>query len=114
MCWAQWENEDGPAGFVKTLIESDRGFTDFVLTLLNEGRSWGMTDRVAKSRWTVSVKTAVQFSRLTEEALADRAERILKERHIELSQRDTLALETLVRDVRDPVDDFGRPRRRRE
>lgn len=114
VCWAQWENEDGPAGFVKALIEADRGFADFIQTLLNEGRSWGMTDRVTKSRWTVNVKTAVQFSRLTEEALADRAERILKERHIELSQRDTLALETLVRDVRDPVDDFGLPRRRRE
>ena len=82
------------------------------MALLAEMQSHGLGDRVAVSRWRMSVKTAVHFTRLTETFLAERAERILKERPFKLTDRHVLALETLVRDVREPLDEFGRPRRR--
>ena len=113
-CWAEWENEDAPVAFVTEWIDNDEGFADLLCALLSAVRSHEMGDRVAKTRWRINVETATKFTRTEDSALADRAEHILAEKTIELTEEQRLALETLVREVREPVDDFGFPRRKKE
>jgi len=108
--WARWEGEDGPKDYAQELIRNDPGFVRLVLSFLRRVISGGIGDRVARTIWRVHVDSLVNLTDSDPEELQRRAEGILDMSPDWIDERMRLALQTLISEVKDPRDRYGRPR----
>lgn len=109
---AEWSSEAEAKEYVSQLIVDDIGVCDFLSGLLQSGYSHGVSDRVARRAWRVHLPSVKKFSGADPSGLVPRCEKILQDAPDWLNQRRRLALETFVKEVKEPRDDWGRPRRK--
>lgn len=110
-----WEGLAGsaeqPRRFVSSLVQSDHGMTSFLSSCLQQVFSHGMSDRVAQSRWVISIPTVQKW--IDPHQLKDKAQSLLQRQAHWLADEDKLALETFLYNLEhapNGYDDFNRPK----
>jgi predicted KAP-like P-loop ATPase len=108
---AEWSSEDEAKAYVSQLVVDDIGVCDFLSGLLQYGYSHGFSDRVARRAGRIHLPSVQKFFSGDPSELVPRYEKILKDAPTWLNQRRKVALETFIKEVKEPLDEWGRPRR---
>jgi predicted KAP-like P-loop ATPase len=108
---ADWGSENEAKKYVSDLIGDEVGFCDFLSGFLQFGYSHGFSDKVAKRMGRIYLPSVQRFLGRDPSELVPRCERILKDNPTWLNLRRKQALETFISEVKEPLDEWGRPRR---
>lgn len=108
---SEWGSEKEAQIYVLDLIKPDEGLCDYIAGFLNASHSHGIDDRVSKRTWRMHIESVEKFLGDKAKMLLDRCERIIKESPNWLNARRRIALETFVRETKEPRDEWGRPKR---
>lgn len=106
-----WGSEEEARDYVVDLIKDDEELCDYIAGFLSASHSHGIHDRVSKRTWRLPIKSVEKFIAGKANTLLIRCERILKERPNWLNNRRRTAVETFVREIKEPKDEWGRPKR---
>jgi len=108
---SDWGSEEEAKEYALNLIKDDEGFCHFLAGFLSVSHSQGIDDRVSKRTWRIHVASIEKFISSKADTLLNRCERILKESPNWLGGHKRLALETFLQEIRQPKDEWGRPKR---
>ncbi len=106
-----WSSEDEAKAYVSELIVDDIGVCDYLSGFFQFGYSHGFSDRVAKRAGRIHLPSVQKFLGAEPSELVPRCEGILKDSPSWLNQRRKQALETFVNELKEPLDEWGRPKR---
>ena len=107
---AEWGSEDEAKVYVSQLIIDDIGLCDYLSGFLQVGYSHGFSDRVAKRTWRIHLASIQKFFGGDPSVLVPRCKTILRNAPSWLNQRRKLAMETFIKELKEPRDEWGRPR----
>jgi len=107
--WKEWAGNE-PIDYGQVLVAEDQGFAVLVEAFLRKTQSHALDDRVGRTTDRVSVEGLREFSSLDDHSLVARARAILTAQPEWLSPDQALAMKVVIREIEEPLDDFGRPR----
>jgi len=110
--WLDWGSEEEVKAYVSRLTGDDAGLCDYLAGFLQVTHSHGLTDRVSRRTWRVHFPSVQKFMECDALDLLPRCQKILKDAPDWLHDRRRLALETFIREITEPRDEWGRSNQR--
>jgi predicted KAP-like P-loop ATPase len=100
-CWQALAEDEPVRNFVKQLIATDMGFTDFLTGFLQLRYMHGVGNRVTQSQWVINIQSMQKL--VNTDSFGERVERILAAQPEWLTDRRRLALEVFIRELSRPT-----------